>query len=73
VKDNRLPIRRACQMVKLWRAACYRTPQGPMERDREVIEALQWVVADHPRWSFWKCYDWLRQLEAFLDRHNQAE
>jgi putative transposase len=31
-----------------------------MERDREVIEALNGVVADRPRWGFWKCYDRLR-------------
>jgi putative transposase len=39
VKEHRLPIRRACQIVKLSRAAFYRTPQGPMERDREIVEA----------------------------------
>jgi putative transposase len=62
VKDHRLPVRRACQIVKLSRAAFYRTPQGPMERDREVVEALLRVVEDHPRWGFWKCYDRLRLL-----------
>jgi len=62
VKDHQLPVRRACQIVKLSRAAYYRTAQAPMERDREVIEALQRVVEDHPRWGFWKCYDRLRLL-----------
>ena len=33
-----------------------------MERDREVIEALQRVVEEHPRWGFWKCHDRLRLL-----------
>ena len=60
VRDHRLPIRRACQIVRLSRAAFYRRPSGPMERDREVIEALNGVVADRPRWGFWKCYDRLR-------------
>jgi putative transposase len=62
VKEHQLPIRRACQIVKLSRAAFYRTPQGPMERDREIVEALLRVVEEHPRWGFWKCYDRLRLL-----------
>ena len=62
MKEHQLPIRRACQIVKLSRAAFYRTPQGPMERDREVVEALLRVVEEHPRWGFWKCYDRLRLL-----------
>jgi len=62
VKEHRLPIRRACQIVKLSRAAFYRTPQGPMERGRDVVEALLRVVEEHPRWGFWKCYDRLRLL-----------
>ena len=33
-------------------------------RDAAVIEALQRVVATHPRWGFWKCHDGLR-----LDGH----
>ena len=49
MKEHRLPIRRACQIVKLSRAAFYRTPQGPMERDLEVVEALMQVVEQNPR------------------------
>jgi putative transposase len=64
VKDHRLPVRRACQIVRLSRAAYYRTPQVAMERDREVIEALNGLVASNGRWGFWKCYDRLR-----LDGH----
>ena len=44
VKDHRLPIRRACQIVRLSRAADYRPPPASMERDREVIEALNRLV-----------------------------
>lgn len=64
MKDHRLPIRRACQIAKLSRAAFYRTPPAPMERDREVIEALNRLVESNGRWGFWKCYDRLR-----LDGH----
>jgi len=64
VKDHRLPIRKACQIVRLSRAAYYRTPQVSMERDREVIEALNGLVASNGRWGFWKCFDRLR-----LDGH----
>jgi putative transposase len=35
-----------------------------MERDREVIEALNRLVASNGRWGIWKCYDRLR-----LDGH----
>jgi hypothetical protein len=37
---HQLPIRRACQIVTLSRAAYYRNPQGPMARDLELVEAL---------------------------------
>ena len=60
MRDHRLPIRRACQIVMLSRAAYYRRPSGSMERDREVIEALNELVAANGRWGFWKCYDRLR-------------
>lgn len=60
MKDHRLPIRRACQIVRLSRAAFYRRPSGPMERDQEVIAALNELVAANGRWGFWKCYDRLR-------------
>jgi putative transposase len=31
-----------------------------MERDKEVIEALNGIVERRPRWGFWKCFDRLR-------------
>jgi putative transposase len=49
VQAHRLPIRRACQIVKLLRAAYYRQPQGSAERDVPVIQALNEIVARHPR------------------------
>ena len=40
-------------------------------RDAAVIEALQRVVAAHPRWSFWKCHDRLR-LDGHGWNHKRA-
>lgn len=64
VQEHRLPLRRACQIVKLSRAAYYRQPGCTVERDTPVIEALNEIVARRPRWGFWKCFDRLR-----LDGH----
>jgi putative transposase len=60
VKEHGISIVRACGLVKLSRTAWYRRPQVSMERDREVIEALNGVVERRPRWGFWKCFDRLR-------------
>lgn len=60
VKEHGISIVRACGLVKLSRTAWYRRPQVGMERDREVIEALNGVVERRPRWGFWKCFDRLR-------------
>ena len=60
VKEHQLPVRRACQIVKLSRAAYYRRPQCATTRDAEVIEALNEIVAKRSRWGFWKCFGRLR-------------
>lgn len=63
VKDHRLPKKRACQIVKLSRAAYYRrTSSHRSTGDAEVIEALNQIVSQHGRWGFWKCFDRLRLL-----------
>jgi putative transposase len=60
VKEHSISIVRACGLVKLSRTAWYRRPATSMERDREVIEALNGMVEKKPRWGFWKCFDRLR-------------
>jgi len=60
VAVHRLSVRRACAAVKLSRAAYYRGSNGTHTRDDPVIEALNEMVAAHPRWGFWKCFDRLR-------------
>ncbi len=59
--DHKLSVVRACRIVRFSRAAYYRSPQPAMEKDAEVIAALNAVVERHPRNGFWKCYDRLRR------------
>ena len=58
--EHQLPIRRACQIVRLSRAAFYRPPVPASRRDAPVIAALTDVVARYPRWGFWKLFDRMR-------------
>lgn len=60
VSEHRLTIKRACQVASLSRAAYYKTPAWPQDKDTEVIDALNRVVEDNGRWGFWKCFDRLR-------------
>lgn len=60
-----MAVARSCDAVGLSRTAWYRERSDRLERDREVIEALQEIVEDHNRWGFWKCYRRLR-----LDGHD---
>jgi len=46
--------------VGLSRAAWYKEPQDRLERDAEVIDALQRLAEKHPRRGFWKYHDQLR-------------
>jgi len=56
VQEHHLPVRRACQAVRLSRAAYYRPPASRLVRDTAVVAALNDVVARHARWGFWKCF-----------------
>ena len=58
---HRIPVARACRLVRLARAAWYRPPPAPLVRDAAVVTALTALVDRHPRWGFWKCFGWLRQ------------
>ena len=49
VAEHQLPIRRACQIVRLSRAAYYRPPVSSARRDAPVIAALMAIVAKHGR------------------------
>lgn len=62
VQEHRLPILRACQSVRLSRAAYYRPGMDRSGRDGEVVAALNGLISEEARWGFWKCYDRLRNL-----------
>jgi len=49
-----LSVNRSCRCVGLSRAAWYREPVDWMERDSEVITALNDLVEEFPRSGFWK-------------------
>lgn len=60
--------KRAAAAVKISRAALYRVPKGRSE-DTGVVEALNQIVGEHPRWGFWKCFNRLRLLgHGWIDR-----
>jgi putative transposase len=61
VQEHHMPVRRACQAVRLSRAAYYRPPRSRLTRDADVVTALNDVVARHSRWGFWKCFYRLRR------------
>lgn len=58
--EHPLPVKRACAVAGLSRAAYYKEPVERLERDGELIEALNTLVEHHSRWGFWKCYQRLR-------------
>ena len=58
--EESLSVRRACRLAGLSRSAWYRPRVDRLERDKDVIDALQMLVEKHRRWGFWKCYDRLR-------------
>src|SRR5262249_59863832 len=61
VQEAGVPVRRACQVVRLSRAAYYRPPRSRLAWDADVVYALNDVVARHARWGFWKCFHRLRR------------
>ncbi len=61
VQEHGVPVRQACQAVRLSRAAYYRPPRSRLIQDAEVVTALNEVVGRHSRWGFWKCFYRLRR------------
>lgn len=55
-----MAVSKACAVVGLSRAAFHKTGESAVQRDAEVIDALNAVVELSPRWGFWKCFDRLR-------------
>jgi putative transposase len=71
VDEHRVSVRRACQVVRLARAAYYRPPRAAVARDAAVIEALTSLVARKPRWGFWKCFDRFHN-QGYLWNHKRV-
>lgn len=57
-----MSIKHACEVVRLPRATFYKPGKRSSERDQEVIDVLNQIVATELRWGFWKCFDRLRQM-----------
>jgi len=55
-------VQRACRLVRLSRSAWYSRPVDRLKRDAEVIDALQELAEQKPRWGFWKYRDRLKNL-----------
>ena len=70
-------ILRACQAARLSRAAYYKPRVDQSERDRDVVDALNEIVAVELRWEFWKCFDRLRAMgrspkTRFIGAHSRG-
>ncbi len=61
-EEKGLSVVRACQVLRLSRAAYYKPGTNWAVRDAAVIEALNAALAERARWGFWKCYDRMRNL-----------
>ena len=62
VGEHSLSVQRSCKCIGLSRAAYY-SIQRKMDRDAEVIAAINAVIEKHARWGFWKCFKALRRKE----------
>lgn len=71
MREHQLPIQRACQIMKLSRAAYYRKGVDWIARDAPLTEALNVVVGKYARWGFWKCFGRLR-LQGFKWNHKRV-
>lgn len=60
VTDHRLSIARACKIARLSRSAYYKPTVDWAQRDAEVVDGLNAIVAKRTRWGFWKCFNRLR-------------
>ena len=84
-RERRLPIRRACLISGLSRAAFCRAGESPVERDGEIIDALNAIVEGSPemgvlemlqptaaRWSHLKSQARLARVLPARAQHPQA-
>jgi putative transposase len=62
---------KACRIVGLSRSMLYRPKVNWLERDKEVIDALNAIIAKRSRWGFWKCFDRMR-LDGLPYNHKKV-
>ena len=62
---------KACRLAGLSRTVLYRPKLDRLARDREVIDAINEVIAKRPRWGFWKCFDRMR-LDGYRFNHKRV-
>jgi putative transposase len=62
VTEHHVSVVRACQAVRLTRAAWYRPPRDRLVQDGPVVDALNAQVEANTRWGFWKLFDRLHNL-----------
>ena len=55
VQEHGVPVRRACQAVRLSRAAYYRPPRSRLAQDADVVTALNEVVGRQPTNAYNRC------------------
>jgi transposase-like protein len=73
VREERgVSVKRSCDCVGLSRSAYYREAPDAMARDGEVIEALNALVAEFPRWGVWKDVNVLRQ-RGYVWNHKRID
>jgi putative transposase len=68
---HRLSKARACRIVGLSRTVLYRPKVNRLERDQEVIDAINEVLRKRPGWGFWKCFDRIR-LDGHVFNHKRV-
>jgi len=68
---HRLSKAKACRIVGLSRTVLYRPKVNWLERDKEVIDALNAIIAKRSRWGFWKCYERMR-LDGLPYNHKRV-
>ena len=71
VTENCLSKAKACRLMGLSRTVLYRPKVDRLARDREVIDAINDVIAKRPRWGFWKCFDRIR-LDGYGFNHKRV-
>jgi len=60
ITAHRLSKAKACRIVGPSRTALYRPQVDSLAKDKEVIDAINGIIARRSRWGFWKCYERIR-------------